>query len=772
MKRLYPEKYQGFDLSQVCWGYRDLFINTIDHLFEQGLIGDERKEVTSRFFDVLQRSEQRLFDHVLKEFLQALANETAWILDIPALFEDITEMGMRFAESKLYYGVSYFKILGQGGFGKTPEQVHHLINWLKRLLIIDEALALSLLKGYQSLINRLNPDELDRYVQEGISCYEVNPQTGQHFLEGILKSCEASIKHLTRECRLHDVDAQLEKLLLALTGQQITVDHLGCLDSDELLERNTRIVCMYKWLYLPRRIKFFESRAMNRKWYFLQTIVGAGMLSCNSFSYIHGHPDYETAADLIGDSLLTQNLFQIIEYTRVLTTIQQRWPGSKALINFGLQTECAQQSPLPSGPEQLFFDVFDTRKNHTESVRLIREIAELSQHAFDTADRLHQISRDILLKAYPGLGSYLLRTFAFLPDFFYPGSVSTPPADKRIFDLKNSKKSQKTSSEREDSDHAPSRFDPDASTVQSSQEEDRDKEFAPACYVYDEWSQEENDYYPNYCFVYEKTAPFIRQKQMLPDVFSEGNKVRRIFELLKPDEASKEKRLPEGDYINEDLLIEYLVALKQEPSPKVEFFEKLSMRKRDIAVLLLLDVSGSTGELVADKKVIDIEKHAALVLGQGLSVLGDRFEICGFSGTGRERCEFIIFKHFDDVWDNRSMSRVLSAWPVSSTRMGAALRHAGYRLHDVDARQKLLMMISDGKPLDKEYSPQTRYAQHDVRMACLENRRQGIVTFCISTLENSRSDMELMFPDKRFVILNSIQQLTQILPRCYMKLTL
>jgi nitric oxide reductase NorD protein len=73
--------------------------------------------------------------------------------------------------------------------------------------------------------------------------------------------------------------------------------------------------------------------------------------------------------------------------------------------------------------------------------------------------------------------------------------------------------------------------------------------------------------------------------------------------------------------------------------------------------------------------------------------------------------------------------------------------------------------------MDQGYDPQSKYAQYDVRMACEENRRRSIHTFCISTTENSRSDMEIMFPQRRFVILEDIGQLPQVLPKLYIHLT-
>ncbi len=823
----------------MYWEYRNLLLKTFETLFVQEEI---EGEIARKAFQRLTQGEQEHFDRVLKTFLAAFVPKSAWIMNIPGMFDDIVSLGIRFAEVKAYYGIQYFTTLRQRGFGETPEQVQQLLNWLRRLLGKNERLALSLLRGYRYIAHRLNADESDRYIQEGISCCEVNEQLAQQFLEGTLHDREAIIRNLTRECRLTDIAAHLEKLLFALTNQKVTVAHLGELNSHQLMQHQPHMVCMYRWVYLPKKLSTFVSREQNRNWYMLQTVAAAGMIVCKSFPCIHGHPDYKTAAALVGDSILLQNLFRIVEYTRVLKAIRQLWPGSKTLVEFGIQTEYEQPPPVKSGPEQLFFDVLGTlllpsspmllnetgkndsprmekttdkenknirapfqpwenflrqqywppSKRELASVQRIKNLVAHSQNLFETVELLRKLDQEVLLRDYPDLGSVPLRSFGFLPDFFYSGEIRAAlqeqreikptrwrnfaflpdylqpvaarpsPSDKTIRNLQHS-------SQQEPKEQMTS---PAKNQISARNLISHENESVPAYYVYDEWSQEKNMYRRRYCYVYEKNMPFTRERTIPPDVIVEGNKIRRIFELLKPDAARKEKRLAEGDEINATLLIDYMIATKQEPCPQVQFFEKPALKKRDIAVLLLLDVSGSTVETVNNQKVLDIEKHAALIFGQGLAALGDRFTICGFSSNGPKQCEFVIFKDFEDAWDSKSRSRVLSARSMSCTRMGAALRHAGRRLWKEETRQKLIMIITDGKPLDKEYSPETHYAQHDVRMSCLENRRQGIVTFCLSTLENCRSDLELMFPEKRFVILSTLRQLTQLLPKCYMKLTL
>lgn len=754
----------------MYWTYRDPLLNACSLLVEHEEIAEDRQAIVHEAFQQLQAAERDRFQAALHKFLKTFAPDMTWLLDIPALFEDLVEQGIRFAERQPVNSASYFSVFARGDFGSSPSQIQYVLNWLRRLLTLDAKLATAFLKGAQIVVKRLNTEELDLYIEEGLSCYEINERLAQHFLEGTLPDCDAIMTTLTRECRLPEIDAHLETLLFALTGQKIAVLPIGELPSHKFMLRRPAMVCLARQTYLPSRIRYFASAATNRTWYLLQAIVAAGMFAFKSFACIHGHVDYRTAAALVGDAFLRQNLFQILEYARVLHAIRAHWPGSQRLLDFGIRNEYQRRPPARSSAEQLFFDILTPQKTANESVRLMYELAGQSSGVFHTAEIVSNADAAPFLAEYPDLGEDLLRPLPFLPDFFYPASVSLAPSDEEIAMMKHGGKSRKVQRlEQEDaSKHQVSL----KSLVFHSNERAVRSEIAPGCYAYDEWSQEKNAYHARYCSVYERNIPFMSMRPIPAEVQAEGYKIRRVFELLKPQNARKEKRLPEGDDINPDWLIHYVIASKREPCPPVQFFEKPLISKRDVAVLLLLDISGSTGEIVNEQKVIEIEKQAALVFGNGLAALDDQFAICGFSSQGREHCEFLIFKDFHDAWDHKNMSRVLSAQPMSSTRMGAALRHSGYRLQQVDRLQKLIILITDGKPLDHDYSPQTRYAQHDVRMACLENKRQGIVTFCLSTLENTRSDLELMFPDRRFVILNSIQRLTQLLPRCYMKLTL
>jgi nitric oxide reductase activation protein len=592
-------------------------------------------------------------------------------------------------------------------------------------------------------------------------------------MESTLRTSETVIQNLSSECRLKDVDEELSRLLRALSGREVEISDLGSLDSDYLIERGSSVVCMYRWLYVPNRIRIFDHRRPNRSLYLLMAVIAAGMLAHASFPRIHGHPQYPTAAGLVGGDPAKLNLLQILEYVRIINRIREQWPGARGLIEEGLRREYRNNPPI-SDAEWLVYASLDHRLvgERPPEVELIHLAARRSESVFDTAVSLEETWARQIVERHTGISRINMRPFSFLPDFLFPAQVSSPSLDRAVLDLKQESKRRRPPEGEQENRQKVFETDPENRNGDSEAQKREEEGSLQARFVYDEWSQADNDYFRDHCYLRE-IGVLVGPKTPIPkNVSEEVKKTRRIFEHLKPAIIRRQKYLPDGDMINPDRLIEYLILRRREPSPKISFYERPQINKRDLAVLILMDVSGSTGNDVEDHQILEIEKYSALILGQGLESLGDKFSICGFSGQGRDNCEFYIFKDFDETWGNRPMNRVLRARPRSSTRIGVALRHSGYRLSRIEARQRLIILITDGKPMDSGYDPSTRYAQYDIRTACEENRRMGVHTFGISTMENSRADMEIMFPRAGFAILQDIRDLPRVLPRLYIRITI
>ncbi len=761
------DRYLGFSLQSVCWGYRDIFEKAIESLFAEGLLGPDRQEITTRFFEILKNSNHDGFDHISRCFLDALSPANRWLLRLPALFYDLTDLGLRLSHARHWFGESYFRMLGEGRFGGMPEQVRACLTWMRRLLALDAGMSLAFLENYHRLLDRLLPGEIELYVNEGARTFHSRHQAGLEFFRSPSRAAETYIMILTQECRLADMERPIGNLVKALSGTEIKISDLGGLDSDDLLEHGTNLLCLHDHLFLPVRLRHFPTAVQNRNWYLLAVVCAAGMLLDDSFARIHGHPQYRTCCDLVGDDPLRLNMFVILEYVRVLRSIRRRWPGACRLIEFGLQAEFTA-APSGSAADRLLHDAWDPTMD-TPALRCLRQVADDSINCFDAAQAVAEPWTKHVLTEYSALDRALLRPVTFLSDFRFPVSDSDPPPDRKVLDLKQAASRKRQKAKRD----ASKALEDDPQDGQAPSSGDSEDTTATTCFLYDEWDHRENDYRQDYCQVREVRPAIYGTLRPPPDLGTQAARVRRLFERLRPDLARREKYLCDGIEINEDLLTDFLVQRSREPSPRVRFYERPIIRHRDLAVQILLDISGSTGCTLPDNaKVLDVEKQAAIIFGEGLATLGDRFAVSGFSSDGRERCHYASYKEFDEPWSAQIRARIHVATPCGSTRMGPALRHSGYRLSLQPCRQRLILLITDGKPMDSDYDPDTRYAQHDVRMACEENTRKDIHTFAISTQDNALADMEIMFPRRRFVILPDIRSLPRVLPQLYLRLTL
>ncbi|HKN85248.1 MAG TPA: nitric oxide reductase activation protein NorD, partial [Nitrospiraceae bacterium] len=163
-----------------------------------------------------------------------------------------------------------------------------------------------------------------------------------------------------------------------------------------------------------------------------------------------------------------------------------------------------------------------------------------------------------------------------------------------------------------------------------------------------------------------------------------------------------------------------------------------------------------------------VEKEALVLLCEALEAIGDQYAIYGYSSHGRRHVDFVMLKDFDEPL-NRSSSRIGGLMPLQQNRDGAAIRHAARKLLDRDAQVRLLVLISDGKPLDDAYVDE--YAVEDTKMALQEARRQGIHPFCITVDRDADEYVKSMYGDVRYLVIDHAAALPEKLPRLYQRLT-
>ncbi len=221
-------------------------------------------------------------------------------------------------------------------------------------------------------------------------------------------------------------------------------------------------------------------------------------------------------------------------------------------------------------------------------------------------------------------------------------------------------------------------------------------------------------------------------------------RIRAAFELLKPQGLKLYRQWIDGDAFDYRALIDYILDKKAGLAPSDRLYIKRLKVVRDVAVLLLVDVSRSTATPVAgsNARVLDVAKEAIVLFSEALEVVGDAYAIAGFSGSGRLGVEYFHVKDFGEPMTDAIRNRIDGLQPRQNTRMGAAVRHAAGRFAAVSSRVRLLILLGDGFPNDLDYK--RRYAIEDTRRAISELRAQHIhvhaITIDIAAAGDGRLD--------------------------------
>lgn len=247
-------------------------------------------------------------------------------------------------------------------------------------------------------------------------------------------------------------------------------------------------------------------------------------------------------------------------------------------------------------------------------------------------------------------------------------------------------------------------------------------------------------------------------------------RIRRRFEALRPRRDRSPREL-EGDELDVDAFVGELADARAGVSPAGRIYSQARPRRRDVAVTLLLDVSGSTDAQVDGAlRVIDVEKAAALAFCEALAALGDRHAVYAFSGQGAEGVRVRCVKRFGERDAAEVRARIGALEPESFTRLGAALRFATSQLVREHARHRLLLVLSDGKPYDDdEYAGV--HGTADVRQAVAEAELAGIRPFCVTVDREGSRYLGGLFGAGRYTVISNLRQLPDRLPELYRRLT-
>jgi nitric oxide reductase NorD protein len=285
---------------------------------------------------------------------------------------------------------------------------------------------------------------------------------------------------------------------------------------------------------------------------------------------------------------------------------------------------------------------------------------------------------------------------------------------------------------------------------------------------YPEWDMGRQHYRKNWCVMREKDVkPLYNDfpRQTLDKYSTLIKQLRHRFEAMR-DENRLLKRQAQGDEVDIDALVEALADSRDGSEMSDRLFMHMHRAERNIAVAFMVDMSGSTKGWINEA-----EREALLLLCEALERLGDRYAIYGFSGITRKRCELFRIKTFQEPYGEEVKARIAGITPQEYTRMGFAIRHLSKLLNDIEARTKILITLSDGRPDDYFDAYRGPYGIEDTRMALLEAQRAGVHPFCITIDKDARDYLPHMYGAARYVILDDVAQLPAKVADIYRRLT-
>lgn len=257
---------------------------------------------------------------------------------------------------------------------------------------------------------------------------------------------------------------------------------------------------------------------------------------------------------------------------------------------------------------------------------------------------------------------------------------------------------------------------------------------------YPEWDEDSGRYLPDWVSVQEIEAPVEKNPPMESCDVSMHALAQQLFQVGV--EFENHRRQPVGDDIDIDALIDHLVDRATGHSHEAHIYCNSQRTRRDLCTTLLVDVSRSTGDRMGDGRTIFGQQvRTAQLISKAFSHFGDRVAVYAFHSWGRAITRLLRVKGFDETEGAVVEKRFTALQASGLTRLGAAIRHASYRLlSEKYHSHRLLMVLTDGLAYDDEY--EGRHAEADVTKALAEAREQGIACVCIS-IGTDRDDAAL-----------------------------
>jgi nitric oxide reductase NorD protein len=286
-----------------------------------------------------------------------------------------------------------------------------------------------------------------------------------------------------------------------------------------------------------------------------------------------------------------------------------------------------------------------------------------------------------------------------------------------------------------------------------------------------EWDWRGQHYREAYCHLQYLESRDVVAQALPEHLRPQARRLRSQFAAIAPARRWL-KAQPEGLELDIDAWVrsraDHLAGVR---GGAAAIYQAQVQQERDLACLVLADLSLSTDAHANDhQKVIDVIRDSLMLFAEALAETGDAFSLCGFSSLKRNHVRFHQLKAFDQPYDAIARGRVQAIRPGYYTRLGAAIRHSTALLAKQPNQQRLLLILSDGKPHDLDLY-EGRYGIEDTRKSIQEARELGVRPFCVTIDREGASYLPHVFGAHGFTLLRRADELSQRLPLLYAQLT-
>jgi hypothetical protein len=303
-------------------------------------------------------------------------------------------------------------------------------------------------------------------------------------------------------------------------------------------------------------------------------------------------------------------------------------------------------------------------------------------------------------------------------------------------------------------------------------------------YHYNEWDYHVQLARPDWATVIERRQPKGDPEQMdeiLVKYKPIASRIRHLIDALQPQGIVRRRGYEEGEELDLNAAIRAMIDIRRGVMPDPRINIRITRHIRDLSIVLLLDLSESTNEKIGDigegeegyedqPSILDLTRESAGLLSWAIDSIGDNFAVHGFASDGRHDVQYYRFKDFGQPYDDEAKSRMAGMKGNLSTRMGAALRHAGNHLVQQSAQKRLVLLVTDGEPADiDERDPQ--YLRHDAKKAVEDLAMQGVYTYCLTLDPDADRYVARIFGENNYSIVDHVERLPERLPAVFAALT-